>query len=71
MAKTTDEDFNGDFWLHVATDSLRRYVEDGGLLEVVVAEQGMVITLQGVTPDDERVHGKFARLVRERCGGGG
>jgi len=65
MARKIDDDFGPDFWLHVATDGMRRYAEEGGALAVVVSGDSMVVTFTGVTPDDERVHGKFAKLFQQ------
>jgi hypothetical protein len=62
MAKKANQDFDADFWLHVATDSLHRFAEQGGRVDVVVMDGSIVITLPGVTPDDERIHGNFAEM---------
>ena len=62
MAKKANDDFGPDFWLHVATDGMRRYAEEGGEISVVVSGDDMVVTFANVTPADERVHGKFAAL---------
>lgn len=59
-----DDDFTNDFWLHVATDGLRRYAQDGGKLLVVATPEGLIIKLPDVVAENEHIHSDFAELIQ-------
>ena len=60
--KTKDDDFNADFWLHVLTDAAARYIQDGGAVDIRETASGIIITLLGISMDNEVLSSKFTEV---------
>ena len=55
--------FGADMWLHIATDSLRRYARECDLS--VVAQSGQIIVTLPLPMSDPRLHKGFVALMGE------
>ncbi len=62
--KNNDDDFDADFWLHVASDSLARYAESGGVLTISFTHGDLIVSVRGVTIGHEALHGRFVKMVK-------
>ena len=63
MTKADGNDFGPEFWLHVATDAMRRYAEEGGPIYVNQTEKGISVLFAGVSMANPDVHEKFAAMA--------
>ena len=59
----SDEDFGPEFWLHVASDALRHYVDDGGALVVSESADGIVVLLVGILSDCPELKQEFVDMI--------
>lgn len=56
-----EDDLKVQNWLSILTYDVVKYVAAGGEVFFEWTDNGLILRLPGVTPDD--VHGKFLRLV--------
>lgn len=54
-----------DNWLHILSNAIANYAEEGGEVQVTISEghNGVVIYLEKTTPQDDRLHPDFVRLL--------
>lgn len=61
------QDYPSDLWLHIATDALARYAQNGGGVRAIEEHDGdgarIVIVLSNVEAADPRLARAFAALV--------
>ena len=60
-----DDDFGVEFWLHVLTDAAARYISDGGAVDIRETASGIIITLLGISMDNEALPQKFTDATKE------
>ena len=57
-----NDDFGPEFWMHVLTDATARYVSGGGAVDIRETASGIIITLLGISMDNEVLSSKFTEV---------
>lgn len=63
MSKSNSQQFGPDNWLHIISNALANYVEEGGSLSISEGSGSLSVTFSGVEAGDSRLNAKFVEMM--------